>query len=226
MIRSKFALVALGTAFVATAGSVAVLAQTDDEPTQGQRTMSAEAYATEVARIRASLAPQLDVLAEYADVREAVKLESAELGASFGQADSLELPYQFSDHVVLVRVLSVQFEGSDLGDLPATVKHYEVEVVFSGAAKPGDRMRERVLGGPYRQPDGRLVYAMLPRGEIELPGDRLLLFLDDLGTAGVGNSDISARFSVDSQGRIGVSDNAGRLNLTGMAVVEALASVR
>ena len=91
-------------------------------------------------------------------------------------------------------------------------------------ARVGDRLTERVL--PYRQGDGKLVYVALPRATIEVPGDRLLLFLDDLGKAGVGNNDISVRFTLDSQGRIAPSANAAALDLAGLTMAEALAASR
>lgn len=209
-----------------TASVVAAQDGKQDDSTKGERTMDVAAYQTEVARLKASLGPQTDVLSSHQKPEDFRSLPLIELGASFGQASSLDSAFEAAQIIVEAELLGVRFEGSGLGDLPAAVKTYEVTKSLKGSANVGDHLVERVLGGPYRQADGKVVYVALPRSTVDVPGERLFLFLDDLGAAGVGNNDISVRFKLDASGRIAPSENAAALDLAGLTPTQVIAASR
>ena len=196
------------------------------DPPGGGRTISREEYEADVARLQASVRPQDDILRAYAGVAQYSQLELAPLAASYSQAVSVDEAWKLADFVVEATVLSVRFEGSSMGDLPAMVREYRVESAAKGGAKPGDILVERVVGGPYRDSEGKVVFVTLPRGTVDVPGDRVLLFLDDLGAAGVGNHDISVRFKLDGDGRIAATENADGLRLAGKTAAEVLGGLQ
>lgn len=115
------------------------------------------------------LASQQEILSAYnAGMLDYRSLPLLELPADIGQLVDIRFPVSTAAMVAIVRVKSVSFEASGMGDLPAVRTRYTVERVMKGDATVGSTIESTVAGGPYRTSEGKDVYVVLPRGRVDL----------------------------------------------------------
>ncbi|MGE5595569.1 MAG: hypothetical protein ACM3S1_05980 [Hyphomicrobiales bacterium] len=163
------------------------------------------------------LTSQKDVLDAYNSGKLDYRtLPLQELDADIGQVQDIRFPVTTASLVAIVRVDAVSFQSSGMGDLPAVHTTYTVERVMKGDVDQGSTIQTTVAGGPYRTSEGNTVYVVLPRGRMDVPGDRLVVFFDRFENGEYGNTDVTARFLVGADGKIVADENANMLHIAGV----------